>query len=59
MEKKVYIMGAGCSKEDGAPLINEFFDIAFKEVLYRTDLSPEAKKSFENVNLNFFRFTFF
>ena len=32
MERRniVFILGAGCSKEDGVPLVNEFFDMAEK-----------------------------
>lgn len=27
----VFILGAGCSQEDGAPLVNDFFDVAFSD----------------------------
>lgn len=43
----VYILGAGCSKEDGAPLVNEFFDVAFNEVEPCLDADSEAR--FEKV----------
>lgn len=47
--KIVYILGAGCSKEDGAPLINEFFDKAFELADNSGDLSPSQKEIFNRV----------
>ncbi len=47
-KKTVYILGAGCSKEDGAPLVNDFFDVAFNNKL-REYLNSEAKIRFSAV----------
>ena len=47
-KKVVYILGAGCSKEDKAPLVREFFNVAFNEVLPKID-KPQLKKRFLNI----------
>jgi len=43
----VYILGAGCSREDNVPLVNEFLDVSFKKVL--PDLNMYDAKRFKNV----------
>ena len=43
----VFILGAGCSVEDGAPLMNDFFDVAFSTVYSK--LSLTEKQKFDNV----------
>jgi hypothetical protein len=43
----VYILGAGCSKEDKAPLIAEFFDKAFNEVKWK--LTADQQERFNRV----------
>lgn len=48
-KKIVYILGAGCSKEDGAPLINEFFDKSFELLEKGNGLTEEQKRRFENI----------
>lgn len=44
----VFILGAGCSQEDGAPLINNFFKVAFSNKI-KKELTDEEKESFKDL----------
>jgi hypothetical protein len=49
MAKNVFILGAGASKEAGAPLMAEFLDVA-RDLLTSGELSgPQDKESFQKV----------
>jgi hypothetical protein len=48
MASTVFILGAGASKQGGAPLMNEFFDRA-RWLLNAEKLSSEDKVHFEHV----------
>lgn len=50
MSRTVFILGAGASKEAGAPLMNDFLDVA-EEIknAHSQDLSPEEKEWFGGV----------
>ena len=46
--KVVIILGAGASRDAGAPLMSNFLDVA-ERLLWSGDLTPEDEKSFEAV----------
>ncbi len=44
----VYVLGAGCSVDDGAPVLNNFFDVAFNKIF--SNVENEYESSFRNVS---------